>query len=590
MRVRRRMTRALSRSESDSRAERRHMPVDGPRQIQRTIIDFGSLGLPKDVRSALADAFWNHVGPRPLRSVGQNWHFLRVFSRFVAETCAVQRLADLDRTLLVRYVEWLGQQRTAAREPWSKTTRSVAYTTLRKLLQWLERCRPGLLDPIDYPYNPFPWRNRDTRHRRRLPPADLRAILTACERDIMQSRALRLAVANERAIARASGTGLDASRGALLDYIDAHYSGIIPSHKVLMSQESSALQRAIARQGGSRRVEPCLYPTSDAILPYYIAILIHTAGNPESIAALRSDCLRPIPLLDDREMLVWDKPRASTLQRRAFRRDAPLDPPALVRDILDWTSRLRRQAAAPLRNRLFLYKAPRGVTALAGRNLVYLRRRFVMRHQLPDFELASIRSSVLTTFYRASGDLSQVKAIANHAHLSTTVAYVEGPAVEAQNRIRVATLQNSFLGHLRNPSAATSDRGASRSGQAHEDSTSDAIAPADAAVSMFGFSCKDPMAGVAPGTRAGELCTNFLGCLTCPNAILTHDARTLARLLQARDHLRAASSDVHPARWGAIYAPQLRILEEDILTRFSAQEIGDAQRLGAVLAPLPPLR
>jgi hypothetical protein len=587
MRVRQRMPRALSRFESDLRTERRHIPVDGPRQVQRMIIDFGSLGLPKDVRLALADAFWNHVGPRSSRSVGHNWRFLRVFARFVAETDTVQQLADFDRTLLVRYVEWLGQQRTAAREPWSKTTRSAAYTALRKLLQWLERCRPGLVEPIDYPYNPFPWRRRDTRHRPRLSPQELRAILRACENDIVQSRALRLTAASEVTCARASDAGPAASRGALREYIDAQCGGIIPPYKVLMSLGYSALQRAIAAQGGARRVEPCLYPTSDAILPYYIAILIHTAGNPEAIAALRGDCLRPIPLLDDREMLVWDKPRASTLQRRAFRRDAPLDPPALVRDILEWTSSLRRQVAAPLRNRLFLYKGPHGVTALAGSNLVYLRRRFVMRHQLSDFELASIRSSVLTTFYRASGDLRQVRAIANHAQLSTTVAYVEGPAVEAQNRIRVATLQNIFLEHLRDPSAATSDRGASRAAPV---STSGVTVPTGEAVSMFGFSCKDPLAGVAPGTRAGELCTNFLGCLTCPNAILTHDARTLARLLQARDHLRAASSDVHPARWGAIYAPELRILEEDILTRFSAQEIGDAQRLGAALAPLPPLR
>jgi hypothetical protein len=95
---------------------------------------------------------------------------------------------------------------------------------------------------------------------------------------------------------------------------------------------------------------------------------------------------------------------------------------------------------------------------------------------------------------------------------------------------------------------------------------------------------------VAPGTHAGELCTNFLGCLTCPNAILTHDARTLARLLQARDHLRAASSQLHPARWAAIYAPQLAILEHDVLTRFSAEEVDEAQRLRSTLPSLPSLR
>jgi hypothetical protein len=107
---------------------------------------------------------------------------------------------------------------------------------------------------------------------------------------------------------------------------------------------------------------------------------------------------------------------------------------------------------------------------------------------------------------------------------------------------------------------------------------------------MFGFSCRDPFSGIAPGTRKGELCTNFLGCLTCPNAILAGDARTLARLLQARDHLKEAAQSLHPARWAAIYAPQLRILEEDILTRFSAQQLSAAQALRSTLPSLPPLR
>ena len=586
MRLRPRTRRALPQARRDPQPRPRHVPLDQPRTVLRTVIDFRSLGLPQDVRSALTDAFWNHVGPRQPSAITFQWHHLRAFGRFVAETGSVHQVADLDRTLLLRYIEWLGQQRTAAGTPWTKSTRAVTYTVLRKLLQWLERCRPGLIKPINYPYNPFPGRRREAQHRKRLSVQHLRAILRACEKDIQDSRALRLKVAEERQSARANNAPRFASRGALLEYIDTHCGGIIPPAK---SVQFWKLERALAAHGGTRQIAPCLYPTSEALMPYYIAILIHTAGNPESIAALRTDCLHPIPLLDDREMLIWEKARASTLQRRTFRRDAPFDPPALVREILEWTTRLRRPVAAPLRNRLFLYKGPGDVTSLGPTNLVYARRRFLQRHQLPDFELAAIRPSVLTAFYRASGDLSQVRTIANHAHLSTTVAYVESPEVQAQNRIRVATLQSAFLGHVRDPSASAGLTAAQRQ-QCALSATRYAQIPAGEAVSMFGFSCKDPFSGVAPGTRAGELCTNFLGCLTCPNAILTHDERTLARLLQARDHLRVASCEIHPARWAAIYAPQLQILEQDILTRFSTDEIATAQRSSGTLPALPPLR
>ena len=523
MKGRRRQQRALTGARHVSAAGARHFPLDEPRRVRNTTIDFGKLGLPKDVRYALADAFWNHVGPRAPSAIQFQWYQLRCFSRFYAETRAFRHLADLDQALLLRYIEWLGQQRTPAGAPWSKSSRSVAYTGLRKLLQWLERCRLGLLKPINYPFNPFPGRRREARPRRRLSIEVLRAILRACESDIESGRAKRIA-------------GED--------------------------------------------------PTCDLLMPYYIAILIHTAGNPYAIAALRTDCLRPMPLLDDREMLLWEKPRASTIQRRAFRLDVPMDPPALVRDLLQWTSRLRRRIDSSLRDRLFIYLGPRGAAALAPSNLIYPRRRFAERHKLHDFELAGLRPSVLTAFYRASGDLNQVRAIANHAQLSTTISYVESPEVQAQNRSRISTLQAALLGHVCEPRPATT----SATPAAERSQRATAIVPAGEAVSMFGFSCLDPFSGIAPGTRPGQLCTNFLGCLTCPNAILTHDARTLARLLQARDHLRAASAQIHPARWSAIYAPQLAILEHDILARFSAHEIGEAQRLRGTLASLPPLQ
>jgi hypothetical protein len=107
---------------------------------------------------------------------------------------------------------------------------------------------------------------------------------------------------------------------------------------------------------------------------------------------------------------------------------------------------------------------------------------------------------------------------------------------------------------------------------------------------MFGFDCTDPLAGIAPDTHQGELCTNFLGCFTCPNAIITADAASLARLLQARDHLRAAAGQIHPMRWEAIYAPLLRILEQDILMRFTVGELASAARLQSALPALPELR
>jgi hypothetical protein len=327
-----------------------------------------------------------------------------------------------------------------------------------------------------------------------------------------------------------------------------------------------------------------LYPRAESLLPYYLAILIHTAGNPDAIADLRRDCLQPLPLLDDRQALVWFKPPAGSFQRRTFSATHAFDPPALVRDILQWNERLRARAPLTQQDRLFLYNGRVGVTALTSAAVKHMVKAFCECHGLRRFSLVSIRPSVLSSFYRATGDLRRTKSVANHSNLATTVRYVDGPEVQAQHRERVATLQTAFVGHFVDRTAAVS------AARRAPTTTASASPPAGKVVSMFGFDCLDPFAGVAPGTHPGELCSHYMGCFTCPNAVIPQDPPTLARLLQARNHLHGAAATLHPARWETFYAPQLRILEEDILPRFSAQELAAAAPLVAQLPPLPDLR
>ena len=553
---------------------------EAPRQVRRTVIDFGSLCLPADTRCVLAEAFWCHFGVMAERCIPVRWFYIQTFERFVSESGAVKNLADVHGSMLMRYVEWLNAQCRPTGQPWTKSSRASALTTLRKLLQWIERCRPGTLGSIEYPFNPFPWRNRDARPRNKMPAGELRALLQACEADIARIRTGRDAAATQRI----AETGKPGTLGWLLEEVDQRWGGIVPSWLELSRTGQYSVRLALSRFGGLNQVEPCLYPRAESLLPYYLAIMVHSAGNPEPIAELRRDCLQPLPLLDDRQALVWFKARANSIQRRTFSSADRFEPPALIKEILAWNERLRPLVPAAMRDNLFLYKSIRGVTVLTTSAVKAMIKSFCERHGLPRFSLVSIRPGVLASFYRASGDLRRVKTIANHANLATTVRYVLTPEVETQHRSRIAVLQQAFIGHIERTRSAggTTKRGTCQ--------PTVKAGPPGELVSMFGFSCRDPFAGAAPGTRSGELCTNFMGCFTCPNAIIAPDPRTLARLLQARDHMRAAALVLHPARWQAFYAPQLRILEEDILPRFSARELASAQPLIAELPPLPDLR
>jgi hypothetical protein len=579
-----RINRVLSRpSKAVANADARRHHTDAPRRLGPTLIDFSRLPFAPPLRRALADAFWSHERARAEASLRGYWHSVKAFGRFAQETKAIRGLSDVNSVMLVRYLEWINRQVGPDGTPWHVTTRASAYSGVKTLLRWLQRCRPELLGAIDFPRRVFRLRHAALR-RSGLSPQVLRAILRACEKEIADLRALRAQGAEEMALARATRSAKIRTRGEVLLYIEERHGGVAPP-ALTFRRKRHRVRTASDAHGGYRAIEPCLYPRAESIFPYYLAIIIHAAGNPQAIAQLDIDCLQPIPLLDDRELLVWSKGRANKLQRRSFRTTDPFEPPALVRELVQWTERLRPRIAPAYRNRLFIAKGHLGIHPLSWTLIKKARQHFVARHHLPPFALSAIRPGVLTAFYRLSGDLRQAKEIANHAHLSTTVSYVQGPEVDSQNQVRVAALQGAFLGHIeeRLPTARASVRSVA-------EPAADRPVPRREAVSMFGFDCKDPLAGIAPGTRAGELCTHYLGCFTCPNAVITAEPAALARLLQARDHLRSGSTYLHPARWEAIYAPQLRILEEDILTRFSARELSAAGSLCATLPSLPQLR
>jgi len=394
------INRVLSRDVTATIDHSDRVPIDAPRQLRRMLVDFSSLHLPAELSRALADAFWNQVGVRAAPTVRTYWHHMRIFGRFVAETQVVNSISDVGTTLLVRYIEWLNKQRSQEGKPWSKGTRYSTYTTLRTLLLWVLQNRPGVLGEIEFPLNPFPWKNRDVERVSKIPAQDLRAILRACERDITDSRAVRDEAEKEIAASRISATDSIHTRGDLLRFIDERYGGIVPPWRVVHSRGHCALQQALAKHGYGRRIERYLYPQAESIFAYYLAILIHSAGNPEAIAALEVDCVQPIPLLDDRELLVWSKPRASALQRRSFRNLDSFEPPMLVRELLQWTQRLRPHAAVADRHSLFLYKSTQGVSALSMPMIKQLDARFVTRHRLPHFTFASIRPTVLSSIGR----------------------------------------------------------------------------------------------------------------------------------------------------------------------------------------------
>jgi hypothetical protein len=195
-------------------------------------------------------------------------------------------------------------------------------------------------------------------------------------------------------------------------------------------------------------------------------------------------------------------------------------------------------------------------------------RLFAERHGLRDdrggplaLQMVGLRSTGLTLAHAALGhDLLKTQALANHASLDTTRLYVDRPAVRAAQAVELGRLQARFVEVVR---AGSLDERSARKRSEH------AAAKVDTRnATASGFICADPLAGIAPGQKAGQPCTAWLGCFTCANAVIPLEAATLARLLQMRAALSGAKSSMSPDRWRVLYAPKLEILERDVLPRF----------------------
>jgi hypothetical protein len=257
--------------------------------------------------------------------------------------------------------------------------------------------------------------------------------------------------------------------------------------------------------------------------------------------------------------------------------------------VLALTEPLVPHVASGERELLFLcgkVAASRGVSVISADLMREHVRWFVERHGLKGandkpmtLALANLRPTGLTLAHVALGhDVLKTQVLANHASPDTTRRYVDRPVVRAAQAIELGRLQARFVAAVRSGDLSLPTK---------RGEFEPIISAQNATAS--GFICADPLAGIAPGQSKGKLCTAWLGCFTCPNAVIPLEADTLARLIRMRDALSEAKARLAPDRWRLLYAPKLEILERDVLPRFPAAVHAVAAERLATTPPVPPI-
>ena len=563
------------------------------------IFDFSRLGLSVDLTMLFADAFRASFTGAAIETRKGYWKSLRTFARFTAEDAAIAEIADLTSKAVGRYIAWLDCQKSPTGQPWGISTRHGRYVPIKVMLEWAIRNRAHLMpEQLQFPGNPFPGRHR-TPVRRRLPAHELKTILRACYTEIDVAW---LRFEKGRAILETDHDGVTDDRREmkmLLVATGRAGDGIMPWYDHVSGRQS---KRRIRRFGGTRMLAQHLHLTVDTLVPFFLAIAIQTAANPDSLRNIGRDCLTSHPLDPHRIIVDWAKPRAgSTLrraQRRTFDKRRRYSVPNLVEKLLAMSAPLVPHAQPAERDRLFLIRGnrPKGVGVIGSQTLDAGIARFIarsnrsisawneahpeqLRSPMRSFAPVLFRGSVATEHYKeAGGDIRVAQMLLNHTRASTTDMYIRGPETQRMYEKTIASLQHRMIGWI----AMRPDvQGVERTIDSQMGNDDEDVAEA------FSHICINPMAGKAPGSSQGRLCPNFMGCLSCPGLVIPIDCRHLARVLQVLRKLEAARDRLDAERWRSIYAPGYRILKAEILPDFPVELHKEAERMIATLPPLP---
>ena len=565
--------------------------------------DISAAHLPAELTALFTDAFRNHYAGAAPASRKSCWKALRTFAAFIADDSNIESSADLDSGAIGRYILWLDQRRSPAGRPWSISTRYSRYAPVKAMLLWALRNRAGRLPArLVFPHNPFPGRHR-TSGRRRLSGGELRAILRACYVEI--DEAWSRFETGQAILARTTEAhGLQVEPGLEATLRDLHRLGDGVMPWLEPAEVRSGPSPALERHGGRRLLAQYLHLTVDTLTPYFLAIAIQTAANPDGLRHIGRKCMAPHPLDEHRAIIDWAKPRAGDAvrraQRRSFDRRRRYAAPNLIDKVLAMTASLVAHAPPGECDRLFLIRGnrPSGVGVIRSQTLMTAIRRFIarankrietwneahpdrLRALLADFVPVLFRGSVASLHYHAAGgDIRIAQAVLNHARADTTDVYVRGPATQRLQEETVAHLQKLMIAWITGGSQ-TDDPADAGSSKMHSALGGNAA--------TFSHVCSNPLAGTAAGARPGHLCPAFGGCLTCPGLVIPIDAGHLARVLQAKRRLEEVRDRIDPHRWRLLYAPSYRILTEDILHDFPVGLHAAAERMIAALPPLPDL-
>lgn len=489
-------------------------------------------------------------GHTALETQRQTWRCIRKLSIFLHEINAAEE-TPLPVAVADDFRRWLSESKLCG-----STAQSVLNIVLR-LLTWCSRNAKGVIDARSklvvrgFVRSP-------PKQKRALDEQAIKRILAACYSDIDRVEA---DLAFGARLTKGTPTDDERPLAELLRELLSLGSGLLPTQKTI-NRSGKSYARRVDDAGGLRRLTRLLWITPESMLPYYLAVQIQTGGNPMAIAEISRDCVAPHPLRADLERLIWLKRRANREQRCEFPAGRDWSAPSLIRRICRLNSALIQHCSDTHQDKAFIcLKANRVASVPCFQMFHHLLDAFIQRHDLPPFDFHEARKVSAAAHHRATRSMEAARSRLDHKSLRTTQLYTTTNDVADHHDQVIRHFQGELIRLSKSPSRTPLSANSAQTG----------VRGAGRMETVFGFGCRDPYAGVSPGSRVGALCLQFQRCATCPGAIVpVDDPRVVARLLAASQGLAAARERAQSEGWWerylAIYEPTRRILDDSILS------------------------
>jgi hypothetical protein len=538
-------------------------------QPPRSLFDFGALGFDPSVADALIRGFIALQGHNVIESQRLIWREIRCFAAALSRKVS---LRPLPATCISDLKRWLEKSHYGP-----KATQGCMNSICR-LLRWCVRNTKNVVAP-SASLLPAQFLQADVKPRETMGEAVVKAILRCCYTDIERTEA-RLAQSTLLRAGNTDGPDDDPLRKIIWELLDIGH-GEIPSRVKILSMRggSSVLARAAAL-GGLTHVIRCLYPTVDDIFSYYLAILIQTSANPQALRLLKRSCIEPHAVRTDLERIVWDKLRARSEQSVDFPMGRVWSAPNLVRRVCIMNQNLVSTVRPGEEELAFLARGKRrSKGVLSWQTIHHCLVAFRQRHGLAYFQLRDLRRAGAKLHHTAGQSIRAAKLRLNHASEITTQRYTPASDLQKEHEQTILKFQGVLVRESRIRRRAPEPPVANPKGL-----------ESDPAETVFGFGCKDPFAGLAPGSEPGRMCLQFFRCATCPGALIpVDDIRVVARLLSASEALMQARQrsirEGWTMRFDVMYGPVKTIIDQEILPMLSeavterAREFVDLNRL-----------